>query len=85
MNDSEKSVWEEKCKKMNKEVAARMAAENADNKNDRWVIRVIEHVLAGRVNSVLANFSNSCDLWDKMYRHHVLTEGFILSFPCQFG
>ena len=46
MSDSEKSVWEEKCKKMNKEVAARMAAENADNKNDRWVI---QHVLKSQL------------------------------------
>merc|ERR1712098_434460 len=35
MSDSEKSVWEEKCKKMNKEAAARMAAENNAEKNDR--------------------------------------------------
>ena len=35
MSDSEKSVWEEKCKKMNREVAARMAAEASGEKNDR--------------------------------------------------
>merc|ERR1712079_723093 len=41
MSDSEKSVWEEKCKKMNREVAARMAAEASGEKNDRPVVPLI--------------------------------------------